>query len=336
MMDAVRSSPVFAFLAALCVTLVATPLVHRIAWRFDALAHPDSRRLHAQPTALWGGLAIFLGVLAAALIWRQPTWQDLRLLAPSNALSDIVEAQKLHLSTTFLTCGLLMLLLGMLDDRFEFSAVWKFAGQLAIVYLLWQGGVRIHTLPLTAGTQPLSDLASFGLTAFWVLGLTNAVNLIDGLDGLASGICAISAGCLCLIEILKGATWAASASAAVCGASVGFLRYNFHPARIYLGDAGSLLLGFWLAAIAIAAASKTAAATTLILPMMLLGVPLFDTGWAIVRRTWARRPWWKADRGHLHHRLLDSGLSTVHTVIVLYSISAVLGLVAVLWVRLAG
>jgi len=323
---------VVAFVASLGVALFLTPWVRRLACRCGVLAKADARRLHPEPIAQWGGLAIFGAVCLAALLWRQPDWADFRLLAPSSALSDVERtAQITHLSTYFFGCGLLMLLLGMADDKWELSPLPKLVGQILIASLLWSGGFRIHTLPFTSGTQTLSDAASLGLTLFWLLGLTNGVNLIDGVDGLASGVCAIAAGSLCLIELSKNASWAATASAAVCGASLGFLWFNRHPARIFLGDAGSLLLGFWLAAIALAAASKTAAATTLAMPLLVMGVPVADTLWAIVRRTLAHQPPWRGDRGHLHHRLLARGLSPQKTVLVIYAISTALGLTAVVW-----
>jgi len=327
---AFKGSPIVAFVAALLVALAATPLARKLAWRAGALAKPDARRLHPEPIAQWGGLAIFVGVACAALLWRQPSLQDARLLSPTGDVATIqATAQTVHLSATFFGCGLLMLMLGMVDDRYELAPIWKFGGQFVIVYLLWRGGVRINSLPFSAGTQALSEGASFGLTAFWVLGLTNGINFIDGVDGLATGVCAIASGCLCLIEIVKGAPWAAGAAAAVCGACLGFLRYNFHPAKIFLGDAGALLLGFWLATIAVAAAAKTAAATTLALPMLVLGVPVIDTLWAITRRTLAGQPMWRADRGHLHHRLLARGLTPQKTVFIIYAISLALGAVAI-------
>jgi UDP-GlcNAc:undecaprenyl-phosphate GlcNAc-1-phosphate transferase len=321
---------IIAFIAALLVTLLVTPAVKMLAVKCGALAHPDARRLHAAPMAQWGGLALFLGVACAALLWRQPTMQDVRQLAPSASVSDIQATwQTLHLTTVFLGCGLLMLLLGMADDRFELSPILKFSGQIGIVCLMWYGGVRINTLPFTEGTQQLSDMASLSITMVWVLALVNGVNFIDGVDGLAAGVCAIAAGSLCVIELMKNATWAAAAAAAICGASLGFLRYNYAPARIFLGDAGALLLGFWLAFIAVAAASKTAAATTMALPMLVMGVPVFDTLWAIVRRTLAGQPMWRADRGHLHHRLLARGLTPQKTVAVIYTVSGLLGAAAI-------
>ncbi|HEX8832820.1 MAG TPA: MraY family glycosyltransferase [Abditibacteriaceae bacterium] len=326
-----------AFVGAFAVCMLATPLVKRLAWKCGALAHPDARRLHPEPIAQWGGLAIFVAVAVAALLWRQPTLQDIRQLAPSGSTADIeATKQTLHLSTVFFGCGLMMLLLGMLDDRFELRPIFKFSGQIFIVYLLWRGGVRIQTLPFTAGTQSLSDSASLALTMLWVLGLTNGVNFIDGVDGLAAGVCAIAAGSLCIVEVMKNASWAAAASAALCGASLAFLRYNFHPAKIFLGDAGSMLLGFWLASIAVAAAAKTAAATTLALPMLVLGVPVFDTLWAITRRTLAGQPMWRADRGHLHHRLLARGFSPQKTVAVIYTVSALLGAFAIIYTGMRG
>jgi UDP-GlcNAc:undecaprenyl-phosphate GlcNAc-1-phosphate transferase len=162
-----------------------------------------------------------------------------------------------------------------------------------------------------------------------VLGLMNGINFIDGVDGLAAGVCAIAAGSLCIIEILQNATWAAAAAAALCGACLGFLRYNFHPAKIYLGDTGALLLGFWLAAIAVAAAAKTAAATALGVPMLVLAIPVADTLWAVFRRVRAGQPPWRGDRGHLHHRLLARGFTPVKTALLMYAITATLGALAI-------
>ena len=335
-MELLRDSPLIAFLAALVAALLLTPVARALAWRAGALAHPDARRTHAQPTALWGGVAIFGAVAFAALLWRQPALSDFRQLALSNTPSDVQAVKKtVHLSTVFFGCGFLMLLLGMADDRFEFKAHWKFLGQILIVFLVWNGGVRIQTLPFSFGTQPLSDPVSLLLTMLWILGLTNALNFIDGVDGLAGGIAAIGAASLACIEAGK-APWAAAVAASISGASIGFLRYNFPPAKIFLGDAGSLLLGFWLAFVALTAASKTFAATTLLLPMLVMGVPLFDTLWAIARRALAGKPIWSADRGHLHHRLLARGYTAKRVLLVLYSISILLGVLAVALTKLRG
>jgi len=333
-MDFLYGSPLTAFFAALIATLFATPVVRKIAWRADAVARPDARRVHPEPIAQWGGLAIFFGVALAALLWRQPTLADLRQLAASSTPSDIQEVRRtVHLTAAFFGCGFLMLLLGMADDRFEFRPQWKFLGQILIVIVLWALGVKIQTLPFTSGTQPLSDQVSLLLTLVWVIGLTNAMNFIDGVDGLATGIAAIGAASLALIEVGK-APWAAAVAASISGASLGFLRWNFPPARIFLGDAGALLLGFWLAVVSLAAASKTAAATTLLLPMLVLGVPLFDTLWAVLRRALAGKPIWSADRGHLHHRLLEKGYPVKKVLFILYSVSIVLGAIAVALTRL--
>lgn len=334
MLESLKGSPLLAFISAFTVVLLATPLVRSLAWRAGAIVKPDARRRHREPMAQWGGLAIFIGVAIAALLWRQPTLSDFRQLSPSRTPADVREiVQTVHLSTMFFGCGFLMLLLGMIDDRFELKAHWKFLGQFLIIVLLWSGGVKIQTLPFTAGTQPISDPVSLLLTTLWVLCLTNAMNFIDGVDGLSSGIAAIGAMSLAFIEAGK-APWAAAVAASISGASLGFLRWNFPPAKIFLGDAGALLLGFWLAVVSLTAASKTAAATTLLLPMLILGVPLFDTFWAVLRRTLAKQPIWRADRGHLHHRLLARGYTTKKVLFVLYSISAILGTIAVLFARL--
>ena len=232
MFPALKESPLAAFCAALVIALLTTPLARTLAWKCGALARPGGRRVHEKPVAQWGGLAIFAGVAFAALLWRQPGPADVRWLAPSNNPLIIAQTQQtLHLSTVFFGCGLLILLLGMADDKWELPAWAKFGGQILIVYLMWRGNVRIQTLPFSSGTQPLSPNESLLLTELWVLGLMNGINFIDGVDGLASGVCAIAAGSLCIIEILQGATWAAAAAAAVCGACLGFLRWNFYPAQ---------------------------------------------------------------------------------------------------------
>ncbi len=330
-MEALKSSPLAAFFAALVVTLIATPFVKRLGWHFGAVAVPDARRKHPEPIAMWGGVAVFLGVMVAAFVWRPASTDDLRLLSPSSNPADIsTTVQTVRLTSTFLLTGFLMVVLGMIDDRWELSPLRKMGGQILIVALLWYLGVRIRSIPFTGGEQQFADWASFLVTLVWIIGLVNAVNFIDGVDGLAAGVCAIAAGSMCLM-LLSTASWAAGASAALCGACIGFLRYNFHPAKIFLGDTGSMLLGFWLATIAIASNAKAAAATTLILPLIVMGVPVFDTLWAIVRRSLARQAPWKADRGHIHHRLLARGFTPVKTVLVLYSISFVLGASAVLY-----
>ncbi len=335
-MEALKSPPFAAFVAALLVTLFLTPFVKRLGWHYGAVAVPDARRKHPEPIAMWGGLAVFLGVVAAALLWRQ-SGEDVRLLSPAGtdaAIEATKQTLKLGLTGTFLLTGFLMVALGMVDDKWELSPLRKMAGQVIIVALLWYLGVRIRSVPFTGGLQQFPDWASFLVTLVWIIGLVNAVNFIDGVDGLASGVCAIAAGSLCLV-LWSTASWASAASAALCGACLGFLRYNFHPAKIFLGDTGSMLLGFWLATIAIASNAKAAAATTLILPLLVRGVPVFDTLWAIVRRSLARQAPWKADRGHIHHRLLARGFTPVKTVLVLYSISFVLGASAVVYTWLS-
>ena len=336
MFSALKGSPVAAFFAALLVALLITPLVRVLSFKCGALAHPGGRRIHSEPMAQWGGLAVFAGVVFAALLWRQPSLADARLLAPSNTPEMIQQTQEtLHLSTVFFGCGLLVTLLGMADDKWELPPWAKFGGQVIIVYLMWRGNVRIQTMPFTSGTHILADWQSLLLTELWALGLMNGINFIDGVDGLAAGVCAIAAGSLAVIEVLQDATWAAAAAAAVSGACFGFLRWNFPPAKIYLGDTGALLIGFWLATIAIAASAKTAAATALGVPMLVLGIPVADTIWAVVRRTLAKQAPWKADRGHLHHRLLERGFTPLKISLLMYSISAALGLVAIVAVWMA-
>jgi len=323
-----------ALVVALIAALALTPLVRLLALRCNAVARQDERRQHGRPIPEWGGLAIFAAVGLAALLWRQPTLGDIRQLAPSNTPLDILFTKAtVHLSLSFFGCGLLIVLLGMADDRYELRPHWKLLGQFIAAALLWAGGVRMQALPFTGGMHLLSVPSSFAVTVFWVMLLTNAMNLIDGVDGLSTGICAIAAGTLMLLDWHR-APWAAAVAGSVCGACLGFLRYNLPPARIFLGDTGAMLLGFWLAALAVAAASKTVAATTVLLPILVLGVPLADTVWAVFRRIRARQPIWRGDRGHLHHRLLARGFAPAKVLLLLYSVSLVLGMAALLWQKL--
>ena len=187
-MELLKGSPIAAFLVALAVTLLLTPLVKRLGWRFKAVAVPDARRKHPEPIALWGGLAVFGGVLAAAILWRQPMPEDLRLLAPSGNAADVAATfERVHLTSTFLITGFLMVVLGLIDDRWELSPLRKMGGQILIIAVLWYSGVQIRSVPFTGGEQPLEQWASFLVTLIWILGLVNAVNFIDGVDGLAAG-----------------------------------------------------------------------------------------------------------------------------------------------------
>ncbi|PJB71063.1 MAG: undecaprenyl-phosphate alpha-N-acetylglucosaminyl 1-phosphate transferase [Armatimonadetes bacterium CG_4_9_14_3_um_filter_58_7] len=223
--------------------------------------------------------------------------------------------------------GSILVVVGFIDDTRDMRPLLKLSGQILAAVVLWVTGVRILGIaaPFGSGYHHFDDVTSLLTTVAWTVGITNTINLIDGLDGLAAGVTAIAAATLCLMALQKQQSMAvAPVAAAICGASTGFLRYNFNPAKIFMGDTGSQLLGFMLAAIAIAGTFKNAATIAVVVPVLVLGVPVFDTTFAIIRRAVHGKPIFTADRGHLHHRLLDRGLSHKQVVMVLYLVTLIL------------
>ncbi|MDI3269947.1 MAG: MraY family glycosyltransferase, partial [Bacillota bacterium] len=214
------------------------------------------------------------------------------------------------------------------DDARPLRPLWKLVGQVVIAASVVAGGLRVEfiTHPLGEGFLNLG-IFSWPFSVLWIVAMVNVLNFSDGLDGLAAGITAISSLTLLLAAAFTGASgWILLSAAALLGAAAGFLPWNFHPARIFMGDAGSLFLGYMLAAISIQGALKAPAALAILVPILVLGVPIFDTAWAILRRWQAGQPIGQADKGHVHHRLLGFGLTQRQTVLLLYCISAWLGL----------
>jgi UDP-GlcNAc:undecaprenyl-phosphate GlcNAc-1-phosphate transferase len=227
-------------------------------------------------------------------------------------------------------------LLGALDDRFEVPAVVKLIGQIGCAALLIPFGVMVAGIsnPFAGTWIAFPVWVGWLVTIGWVVAITNAINLIDGLDGLAAGICGIASFSLAVFAAAQGQVGPAVIAAAVCGATLGFLPYNFHPARVFMGDLGSHFLGFTIASIAVIGAFKIAASMAILLPLLVLAVPIFDTAFAIARRYRRRQPIFQGDTGHLHHRLLAKGLTQAQTVLVIYAIAAVFCFLAYLVSRL--
>jgi UDP-GlcNAc:undecaprenyl-phosphate GlcNAc-1-phosphate transferase len=316
---------VIAFFVALLTAAAFTPLVTRLALKTGAKKIPkDERHIHKEPVALLGGLAIYLGLAVALILVLSLRGPGLRHVAP------------------LLVCGGMVLAWGTIDDLVELRAWAKLVGQIAAASLAWWWGVRIEFLekPFAGGYWYPEDWQSYAITALWLVGLTNAVNLIDGLDGLAAGVSAIAAATLTMIawqhRAQEESPVVGVTAAALFGSALGFLRYNFNPAKIFMGDGGAQLLGFLLAAISVIGLSKSAAAVAIAAPVLVFGVPVFDVSFAIVRRLRNRQPIFSADRGHLHHRLLDKGLSQKQVAMVIYLISCLLCGVALLISARAG
>lgn len=296
---------------AVFISLVATPQVLKWSVKKGIMDMPgDSRRVHKKPTPLAGGLAIYISVLVSSLIFLPLSRETLAYL----------------LGATIIVAT------GLYDDRYAMEAKTKFLCQIiAALVLVLLGDVRIHffTNPFYGNDALISlELLSLPITVFWIVGITNTINLIDGLDGLATGISTIGALSLMFIALRFFYPEIATLSAILAGACLGFLPFNFNPAKIFLGDTGALLLGYSLAFIAVDGVMKSAAILTILLPVLILGVPIFDTTFAMVRRKLAGRSIASPDKGHLHHRLLHKGLSQRQTVLALYLVTALFGLVA--------
>ena len=299
-------------LVAMIISFATTPLVRKLAFKVGAVDIPkDNRRVHKEAMPSMGGLAIYLGVVITATIF----------LPIDRTLFSIIAG------------GTLIVISGIIDDISEMSARLKIVFQVVAALILVWGGVRIDTVtnPFSS-TNVLLDLGYFSIpiTVFWIVGIINTLNLIDGLDGLSAGVAMISSLSLMFVAGKFGLTSIIILSATVAGACLGFLPFNFNPAKIFMGDTGAMFLGFMMAVISIEGVMKSVATIAIVVPIIILGVPIFDTTFAIFRRLLSGQSISTADKGHLHHRLLDRGYSQKKTVLILYGISAFFGVFAVL------
>ncbi|MGE4283988.1 MAG: MraY family glycosyltransferase [Clostridia bacterium] len=308
---------VLSFIVAFLIAFAATPLAKVIAYKIGAIDVPkDDRRIHKKPIPRLGGLAIFYGFIISVVAF--------------------VEIDK---SIRGILLGaLVIVLLGIIDDVKQLKAKVKLVFQIIAALIVVFHGVRIEVLtnPNLFSAKETIELGfwSVPLTVAWIIGVTNAVNLIDGLDGLAAGISSIASICLLFVSLLAGEpvgiiSSTAMITAALAGSCLGFLPYNFNPAKVFMGDTGATFLGFILATISIQGLFKFYAVISFAAPLLILGLPIFDTGYAILRRMIHGKSIMEADRGHLHHRLIDMGFSQRQTVMILYTISGILGLSAV-------
>lgn len=306
-----------AFLGGFGLTLWATPLVKNLAIRAGALDRPDARKIHSTPMPLWGGLAVSLSATLAFLV---------ALLGVSGLSMSLRQVDGV---IAIIFCSLFIVGVGMIDDRFGMGAKTKLMAQIGLSLILIGSGVRIDffSLPFMDGVVYLQDWQCVGLSLLWLVGVTNAVNLLDGLDGLVAGVACGSAAILAVVAALNGQWLPVLAMTALAGAALGFLRFNFNPAQIFMGDTGSLFLGIMFASWSLLGYLKTTATVALTVPILLvMAVPLLDTSFAILRRGLARQPIFKPDKGHLHHRLLSTGMSQRQAVVTIYAINTAFGL----------
>ena len=301
-----------AMVIAGAVSLAATPLVKMLAGKVGAVDVPkDNRRLHDHPIPRLGGLAIFLGFMIAVL-----------LLIPLDT------AKK-----GMLLGAVIIVILGVFDDIYALPALPKFVVQIVAALIATLAGNRIEVLsnPNIFSDNPTWVLGwlSVPVTVIWIVAITNAVNLIDGLDGLACGVSTISSVIMLVIALMVSELDVAMMMGALAGACIGFLPYNFNPAKIFMGDTGATFLGYIMATVSVQGMFKMYNLISFVAPFLMLGLPIFDVCFAVIRRVSKGQSPMKPDRSHVHHRLIDMGLSQKQTVGVLYVISAILGLSAV-------
>ncbi|PAB58306.1 glycosyltransferase family 4 protein [Anaeromicrobium sediminis] len=300
-------------LVAFIVSCIMTPFAIKLAHKIGAIDVPkDNRRVHKKPIPRMGGLAIFLGFVVSILVTLPIDKKIIGLIAGSTVI----------------------VIMGIMDDTKPLSPKQKFMGQLIAAVILVSVGISIEGFgnPITDKWIGFPLYLSIPVTIIWVVGITNTVNLIDGLDGLAAGVASIAALSLAYITYIQNPNniVVMVLTLSVAGSAIGFLPYNFNPAKVFMGDTGSLFLGYILSAISILGVLKGATAIATIVPVLALGLPIFDTAFAIIRRFLNGKPIFEADKGHLHHRLLSRGLGQRRTVLTLYLISALLGASAVL------
>lgn len=305
------------FASACMGTILITPLIKKLAAWAGAMDRPNARKVHKVPTPLWGGLGVFVSIVSAVLLVLG-LFPELRESLTPKLVDNL---QGMFLASCMIVA------IGMIDDRYNMPAKVKLVGQIATAAVIIWHGIRIDYLSIPgAGIYYLYDWQSFALTAFWIVGLTNAINLLDGLDGLVAGVALGSSTVFMIVASVHQQWLAVLVMAAIAGAALGFLRYNFNPASIFMGDTGSLLIGLNFAGWSIVGLLKTTVSLALAIPILVMAVPIFDTAFAICRRALARRPIFGADKEHLHHRLLGLGLTQKQAVLSIYALNLMFGL----------
>ena len=308
-----------ALIAAAIVSYLLTPVVRRVAIRYDAIDHPDERRVNLRPVPRGGGVAVAISFILVTLALLAVNAIGGFVVVPTNV--QVPELIGLLLG------GALATAFGVIDDSLDLRARWQFAGQLGLALFAIALGYGVDFIANPLGGTRLIQLigpVAVGFSVLWIAGMINSINFIDGLDGLSSGIGLIAAVTLGLISLTPAVPqpFIAVLCFVLAGSLLGFLRWNFHPATIFAGTSGVMFLGYTLALLSILGTAKVAVA------MLVLGVPIIDAFWIIVRRLADRRSPFSPDRGHLHHRLLDVGLSHRQTVLLIYGICVGLAVMA--------
>jgi UDP-GlcNAc:undecaprenyl-phosphate/decaprenyl-phosphate GlcNAc-1-phosphate transferase len=308
-----------AFAIAIVVAASLTPIMRWASLRYGLYDAPNARKVHARITPRTGGVAIGLGFFAPLIA-----------IFLTQAQVGRVFYQNVNYMVGLVLGGVLVLAIGVLDDLKGLGAKKKLLGQVVAATIAFVAGFRIEVVSLPIGGTIEMGVFAYFVTVFWIVGVINALNLIDGLDGLAAGIGFLALVFHFVIGYSNESIWVCLVAASLAGAILGFLFYNFNPASIFMGDAGSMFIGFILALGAVNSGQKTPTTVALLTPIIAMGIPIMDTLFSIVRRFLERRPMFSPDRGHIHHRLLDMGFTHRRVVLILYSVSVGLVLLALL------
>lgn len=295
---------IMAFIA-LILSLLLVPGVAKLAIRIGAVDKPNARKVHTKIMPRMGGLAIYVSFFVVLFLSQSMTQQLLGLFLGETVL----------------------VIVGIIDDMKDIPAKVKLCGQIVAACIVVAFGVRVDFMTnIFHGDTFFLSVFSIPVTIIWIVSIINAVNLIDGLDGLAAGISIIAATTMAIVGYASGQTAMASMAMILIGATLGFLRYNFHPAKIFMGDTGSMFLGYNLAVFAVLGVAKSFTLLSLVTPILVLAIPILDTLFAIIRRKMNHKPIFKPDKHHLHHCLLNYGFSHRDTVLIIYAVSAILAL----------
>ncbi|MDZ5711301.1 glycosyltransferase family 4 protein [Jeotgalibacillus haloalkalitolerans] len=301
----------FALVTSFIFAMLITPAVIKAAHSLGAVDQPNARKVHLKEMPRLGGLSIYLAFIIGVAIVQltQPLDFDLYIIIAGATI---------------------ILLTGILDDIHEITPLMKLSGQIAAALLIALGGIQLEFINLPFGGTFEFGLMSIPLTVFWIVAITNSINLIDGLDGLASGVSAIALATIGFMAVLMGNTLVMVIAFILVAGILGFMRYNFFPAKIFMGDSGALFLGFMISILALQG-FKNITVISLIIPLIILGVPLSDTFFAIIRRRFNKAKISQADKSHLHHCLINLGFTHRQTVLLIYSMAALFGVFAIIF-----
>lgn len=306
-MSSILLTSIIVFLTAFFLCLILTPYIRRLSLKEGYVDHPSERKIHRTPIPILGGIPLYFGIMTALLLIQPFTREFIG----------------------FFIGGTILFLIGMIDDMHHIRPFFKLIFQViaAAIAVYFGNLISFFQLPFTDSLFLLGDM-SYIVSVGWIVLITNTINLADGIDGLAAGVSAITAGILSIIALLTGEMDAAFLTIAIFGSTLAFLRFNFHPAQIFMGDGGSLFLGFSLAVASITGVLKSAISLSLLVPILIFGVPIFDLVLSIFRRMKNGQSIFSADIDHVHHKLLRRGMSQVQVAISIYLLSLLLGILA--------